>query len=121
MDYRKDDDVLSVVVDGSISLGVGNELVAAVAGKKICVLGLHVTSVNIVTVSLYSGPGDSGTKIFGNTKMTGAEINVLPHFLLPISPSPKAPWCKTAAGESLVMYLNSGVIVAGVLVYILKD
>ena len=104
------------VLDFNSNAAAGNELVAAVADYRICLLGMRTMVPDDVALSLFSNPADSGTEIWGADPLPGRG-----GALLPISPDPEACWCKTAIGESLVGLLDAAVAVTGGLVYYLSD
>lgn len=118
MGYKKDDHVRSLTINTDDDGSPGSELIAGVAGKRICVLGLVLFGTDVTSLWLYSGtPNDGGTMILGkmgfNTDTKKME--------LPISPSPRAPWCSTIAGELLNLRLSSATShITGTLVYIIQ-
>lgn len=87
-----------------------NTLVAAVAGKKIKVLGLILVAAGAVNVRLESGAG--GTALTGIITLAAASDR----FVLPISP-PDTHWVETAAGALLNLELSGAVQVSGCIVY----
>lgn len=106
-----------VVVSGAAS-GV-NEIVAAVAGYRIRVMGGHFVADSAVTVTW-----KSATTALGGASSYAANGGPV----LPIVPWPRADavppdgWFETAAGEALNMVLGGAVGVRGWLKYVLvKD
>ena len=84
-----------------------NEIVAAVAGKKIRVLAWHVTVSGTTTIRFESSAG--GTALTGQMAGTAnAELT---------EPWNPCGWFETVAGESLNMELSAAVSVDGALVY----
>lgn len=87
-----------------------NELVGAVAGKKIRVLALAVVPASGVAFRLESGAGE--------TALSGVMTLTTAGFVWPHNPD---GWTETAAGAALNMELGGAVQVSGVLVYELID
>lgn len=85
-----------------------NELLAAVAAKKLRVLALFLISAGTVTVRFESSTG--GTALTG--QMTMAVNNPI---VMPFNP---AGWFETVAGENLNLELSGAVSVDGCLVYV---
>lgn len=98
------------VIDGATS--GDNELVAAVAGKKIRVLAMFaVMTGTAVTIRFESGAG--GTALTGQMQPSQGG-----GFVLPFNP---IGWFETAAGQALNMELGGAQSVDGVFNYILVD
>ena len=99
-------------IDASSADAAGNELIAAVAGKRVCVLGLCLMAAEAVAATFFSGPADTGTALSGPMPLgeRGGFIN----------PSPADPvmhWLETVAGEELSLLLSVAVQVSGWVVY----
>ena len=89
-----------------------NELVAAVSGNKIKVLGMFVVVKEAVDITFYSAAQASGTKLTGTMSFTDYEGWVLP---APLNPA--MHWIETAVAEKLNLYLSDAKQVSGCLVY----
>ncbi|MFH0914828.1 MAG: hypothetical protein V1912_00065 [bacterium] len=94
----------------SAALNGDNAIVAAVTGKKIRVLALHVSAAGAVNGKLRSDVGAGGSDITGLHTFAGAgsewDMSTLGY-----------GWCETDIGEALNLNLSGGVAVAGVVVY----
>jgi len=99
-------------VNFNSNAAAGNELIAAVAGKKIRVLGLRIMAFGDVNLSLYSGAADTGTEID-----PPAPLPERGGYVLPVTPEPEVPWMQTVAGESLVALLSAAVQCTGIITY----
>jgi hypothetical protein len=91
-----------------------NTLVAAVAGKKIRVLGLAVVAG--AAGNIYFTSNNSGTVIFGGSTNT-IDLAVNGGFVLPMTPT-AVGWFETTAGQALVMNASSTGPFSGGVVYI---
>jgi hypothetical protein len=102
-------EVQFAAIDNAIS--PDNTIVAAVAGKKIRVLGFFLVSAGTVVTRFESGTG--GTALTGQMTMA---VNV-------VQSSGFSPvgWFETVAGELLNLELSAAVSVDGGLVYVLVD
>ena len=88
-----------------------NTVVAAVTGKKIKVLALHITAAAAVDVRFEDGAGgDPLTGVMSLTDTNGLAIT------LPAAP-PGYHWFETTAATLLNMELGGAVQVSGCLVY----
>ena len=96
---------LSAVIDHATS--GNNEIVAAVAGKKIRVLSGLLIAGGTVTVRFESGPG--GAALTGQMPLVANS-----GFSLTYN---SEGWWQTAAGESLNLELSGAISVDGVLNY----
>ena len=101
-----------VKIDANSAAAAGNELVAAVSGKKICVLGICLIAAEAVNVTFYSDAADTGTAISGAMPLSESG-----GFVLPAPVHSELHWFETVAGESLTMLLNAAVQCSGWLVY----
>lgn len=97
--------------------GTNNELIAAVAGKRIVVKSGVLVGAGSVTLIVRSG----STALSG--AMSLAAATVLPFAPIPRGPSDPIDYGHfvTAVGEALNATLSSGVVVAGYLIYDLID
>ncbi len=84
-----------------------NTLVAAVAGRKIRVIGLFLFSAGTVTVTIQTAAG--GTALIGALPMVAQSSVTLPATLL--------GWCDTVAGDLLNMNLSTTVAITGCVLY----
>jgi len=99
-------------IDANSDAAAGNEIVAAVVGKKIRVVSMRLAQgeagANVAT--WYSGPADTGTALDGGNEMSLApgyvERGKYGELLL-----------ETVAGESLVLLLTAALQVRGRLTY----
>lgn len=88
-----------------------NSLVAAVAGKRIRVLGFF--GLAAAAVNLYFTSAAAGTVIFGgSTNKIALPANG--GFVLPEAPD---GWMETVAGEALILNLSGAVVVSGGVIY----
>ena len=99
-------------IDVASADAAGNEIIAAVAGKKLCVLGMCVMAADAVSATLHSGPADTGTALSGPMPL-GANGG----YVIPMPADPQMHWLETGVGEALTMLLGSAVQVSGWLVY----
>ena len=90
----------------------GNTLVTAVADHRIRVLGLRVMAAGDVSISLYSGPADTGTELD-----PPAPLAERGGYILPVTPEPDAFWLETEKGEALTALLSGAVRCTGILLY----
>lgn len=95
-----------VIIDHAAS--GDNQVVAAVAGKKILVLGFFLVAAGAVTARFESGAG--GTALTGQMVLAAnSQLSV------PYNP---AGWFETAAGAALNLELSAATSVDGALVYV---
>ena len=99
-------------IDCDSDAGVGNELVAAVAGKRICVLARCLMAADAVNATFYSGPADAGTAVSGPMPL-GANGG----FVLDAPADPAMHAMETAEGEALTIGLDAAVQVSGWLLW----
>ena len=114
LEYVYDQDIKRAAVSGATS--GNNTLVAAVATKKIKVLGLVLVADSTVAIRLESGAG--GTALTGVMTITVTDDN--PVIVLPMT-TPGSHWVETAAGSLLNMELGGAVQVSGCVVYYLEE
>lgn len=94
--------------------GTGDKtLVAGVAGKRICVMGMTVSPSATTGMSLYSGASADGDVIVDDAGLITNFSASIGYQELP------AFWCET--GESLVSVVNSSSNLRGHLVYMLCE
>jgi hypothetical protein len=96
----------------SAAVSGDNTLIPAVAGKKLCVLGVFLMAGGAVNATFYSGPPATGKALSGPVPMAANG-----GFVVPPSANPEMHWIETAAGEALVLKLDSAVQVSGFVVY----
>ena len=108
VDIRPAEGIKRAVISAATS--GNNTLVAAVTGKKICVLGMLLVATADVDVRLESGA--DGTALTGVMEMAAAGNG----FVLPMS-TVGYHWVETAAGSLLNLELSGAVQVSGLLVY----
>lgn len=89
-----------------------NTLVAAVSGKRVCVLAIVAMAADPVSATLYSGPTDTGAPISGPMPLAANG-----GFVVPAPNDPSLHWFETNAGEPLTLALDVPVQVSGWLVY----
>ena len=104
-------DALYAVIDDATS--GNNTLVAAVAGKKIRVLGFFLVSAAGAVTARFESDAD-GTALTGQMTMSATGSTVAPGF------NPLG-WFETVAGELLNLELSAGVSLDGALTYVLVD
>ncbi len=99
-------------IDCSSDAAAGNELVAAVAGKRICVLAACFMAATAVNATFYSDPADTGAALTGPMPLgdTGG-------FVCNPPASSTMAWLVTEAGESLTLKLDAANQASGFLVY----
>ena len=90
----------------------GNEIIAAVTGKKICVLAVCLMAADAVNATFYSGPADTGTAISGPMPI-GANGG----FVNPAPADPDMHWLQAEPGEALTLKLDAAVQVSGWVAY----
>jgi len=105
-------DVKRAAISAASAAAAGNELVAAVSGKKICVLGVVLIANADVTATFYSGPADTGTAISGPLPL-GAKGG----FAVDAPADPQMHAMETAAGARLSLLLSAAVQCSGWLTY----
>ena len=98
------------VIDDALS--PDNTIIAAVAGKKIRVLGFFLVAAGAVTARFESDTG--GTALTGQMTLAAGDPFVSSGFS-PIG------WFETVAGELLNLELSGAVSVDGALTYVLVD
>jgi hypothetical protein len=103
-------DAQYAVIDDALS--PDNTIIAAVAGKKIRVLGFFLVAAGAVNARFESDTG--GTALTGVMTLAAAGDGVSSGF------SP-AGWFETVAGELLNLELSGAVSVDGALTYVLVD
>lgn len=112
-------DDVSTIADGNVPLLVkhaaiaasasgDNTVVAAVSGKAIYLLAYNIMSNGAVNAKWKSG---ASTDLTGLAYMDAAGKGKVCNY------NPKA-WCKTAAGEALVLNLSGAVAVGGEITYV---
>jgi len=89
-----------------------NELVAAVTGKKICVLGLILVAKEAVDATIYSDVQSGGTALTGTISLADNE-----GFVLPPPTSAEMHWLETASAKKLNLHLSAAKQVSGCLLY----
>ena len=99
----------------SADADAGNTLIAAVAEKRICVLGALFITEDEVLATLYSGVPETGTALSGPMALDRGG------FCLPITPSSSFPWLTTVAGKELNLKLGSAFQVGGWIAYYEAD
>jgi len=99
-------------INAASNAAAGNTVVAAVTGKKLCVLGLTMIAAAAVTCTWYSGPANSGTALSGPIPLgaNGGYVNDPPA-------DPADHPLETAAGEALTLKLSDSIAVGGYLTY----
>ena len=102
-------------IDCASNAAAGNTIVAAVTGKRICVLACKPQAAADVDITWYSGAADTGTKK-GGTETCKAGGG----YTLPAPPDPAHFWLETEAGEALTLLLSAAVQVSGPIVYFLR-
>ena len=99
-------------IDCASDAAAGNELVAAVVGKKICVMAACFMAATAVNATFYSGAADTGTALTGPMPLgdTGGFV---------CSPPAAAgmAWLATEVGQPLTLKLDAANQVSGFLVY----
>jgi hypothetical protein len=103
--------ILHAAISGATS--GDNTLVAAVAGKKIKVIGLFLVTAGAVTVRFESGAG--GTALTGVMSMAANGV-----LTIPMTMDINCPWFQTADGALLNMELGGAVQVSGAIVYYIE-
>lgn len=104
------------VVNAASSAATGNELIAAVPGKRICVLAACLVAAGDVVATFYSGPADSGTVLSGPMAL-GSNGG----FAIDAPADANLAWLRTEPGEALTLHLGAAVQVGGWLVYFEED
>jgi hypothetical protein len=92
----------------SAALNGNNTLVAAVAGRRIRVLGAVLVAAGIVAPKFQTGAG--GTDLTGAMPMVANGVLTLPF-------NPEG-WCETAVNTLLNLNLSAAIAVTGVLTYV---
>ena len=104
--------VKRIKIDAASAAAAGNELIAAVAGKRIYVLSAFLMAAAPVDGTFFSDPADTGDALTGALTL-GAGGG----FAWPFPPHPALAPLVTVAGESLSLLLSSAVQVSGWIVY----
>ncbi len=91
-------------------------VVAAVPGKRICVLGVYGTVPTTITVTFYSGPPANGKPLSGAIIVSSS----MPLKLQPTG-HPDVPWMATDVGEALVLDPTISNVLKGVLIFCEAD
>ena len=99
-------------IDGASDAAAGNELIAAVPGKRIHVLAACFMAATAVNATFYSGPADTGTALTGPMPLgdTGG-------FVCNPPAGTGMAWLATEAGEPLTLKLDAANQTSGFLVY----
>jgi len=97
------------IINVASDIAVGHEIVAAVDGKRICVLGICLLAEEAVDVTFYSGPADTGVPLTGPIPIGDRGGFVLPASLI--------PWFETETGESLTLHLSANWRCGGWILY----
>jgi hypothetical protein len=107
-------EVKRAAISGNSNAAVGNELVAAVADRKICVLGVSLIAAGAVNATFYSDAANAA----GATALSGAmPLAANGGFVVNPPADPQMHWLETAAGKALTLLLSAGVQVSGFLTY----
>ena len=109
-------EVKRAVVNAASDAAAGNTLVAAVSGKRICVLAACLIAAGDVSATFFSGPANTGEAISGPLPLGGNG-----GFAIDAPTDPAMAWMKTAAGQGLTLHLGAAVQVGGWLVYFEED
>ncbi len=99
-------------IDAVSAAAAGNVLVAAVATKQICVLGICLVAASAVDVSFYSDAADVGTALSGVMSLAAGG-----GFVIDPPADTRHHWMETVAGKALTMLLGGAVQVSGWLIY----
>lgn len=102
------------VINCNSNAAAGNELIAAVTGKKICVLSMTLVAAGAVTATFYSDAANAAGPIAIRGPMAlAANVGLR-------ESAPATPECheiETRAGKSLVLLLSAAVQVGGSILY----
>jgi len=88
-----------------------NTIVAAVAGKRIAVLGCCVIATGTVNIAWWDGPSATGTQKTGDVNLQARE-----GYVLPIG-GPASYWWIGTTNTALVLNLSAAVNVDGIVTY----
>jgi hypothetical protein len=105
-------DAKRAAVNAASSAAVGNTLVAAVPGKRICVLAACLIAAGDVSATFFSGAADTGTALTGPLTLSASG-----GFVINAPADPAMAWMVTEPGEALTLGLSADVAVGGWLVY----
>ncbi len=105
-------EVKRAIIDAASDAAQGNEIIAGVSGKRICVLGICLLAEEAVDVTFYSGPADTGTALTGPIP-----VGDRGGFVLPMPSDPSMPWLQTEPGEPLTVGLSAAWRCGGWAVY----
>ena len=99
-------------IDCASDAAAGNELIAAVPGKRIYVLAACFMAATAVNATFYSGPADTGTALTGPMPLgdTGG-------FVCNPPAAPAMAWLATGVGGPLTLKLDAANQTSGFLVY----
>lgn len=103
-------------INASGGAAAGNQLLAAVSGKKLCVLAVCLMAADAVNARFYSGLADTGTALGGPMPL-GANGG----FVLPAPPDRSHYWLATSPGQDLTLHLSAAVQCSGWIVYYEAD
>jgi hypothetical protein len=103
-----------VKVDCASAAAAGNELIAPVAGKTICVLSGLLMFGGDSDAAFYSGPADA---LDPDKKISGTMSLAKGGFIIPDPSDPQSHSLRTAVGDGLTLWLGTSVQVGGWLVY----
>lgn len=105
-------EVKRVKIDAASGAAAGNTLVAAVAGKKLCVLGVTLIAADAVSATFCSGPGDTGTALSG-----ALPLDANGGFVVNPPADPAMHWLETAVSQALTLKLSAAVQCSGFVTY----
>ncbi|MBN2560631.1 MAG: hypothetical protein JXQ75_06850 [Phycisphaerae bacterium] len=104
--------VKRAIIDAASDAAAGNEIIAGVSDKRICVLGICLLAEEAVDVTFYSGPADTGTALTGPIP-----VGDRGGFVLPMPADPSMPWLRTEPSEALTIHLSAAWRCGGWVVY----
>lgn len=104
--------VKRAAVSAASAGAAGNELVAAIPGKRICVLAACLISSGNVVATFHSGDADAGSPLSG--PLTFAANG---GFALDAPIDANLAWLVTEPGNALTLHLSAAVPVGGFLAY----
>ena len=93
-----------------------NELVAAVSGKKICLLSCLLVAKEAVDVTFYSDVQAGGTALSGAISLAANQ-----GVMLPAPTDPRNHWIETAASKKLNLFTSAAKQISGFLTYYESD
>ena len=99
-------------IDAASNAAAGNTLVASVAGKRLCILGVTLIAAGTVSTTFYSGPGDSGTALSGALPLAANG-----GFVVNPPADPAMHWLETVAGQALTLKLSAAIQCSGFITY----